>query len=44
MEDYRTSCCEVNPIRKGRAHYICSECKDDVTMEMYYVSTLEIPN
>ena len=41
MEEYKTSCCNVEPIRKGRAHYLCSECGDDVTIEMYYFSTLE---
>jgi transposase-like protein len=33
---------ENGVVRKGRAHYACRECGDDVTMELLYLADCDI--
>lgn len=37
-------CCNDNFIRVGRCHYICSNCKKDVSFEILLSESLEETN
>lgn len=30
-----------NPVRLGRAHYICKDCKDDITLALVLMAELK---
>jgi len=34
LEDYKTSCCNANWYRKGRADYRCEKCDNKVTIDL----------
>jgi len=38
MSKIKTLCCNVAPVRKGRADYRCPLCGKDVTLELYFIN------
>lgn len=32
--DLKTVCCGADYVKKGRAHWICEECKEDRSVEL----------
>lgn len=37
VNQFKTLCCKSTYTRKGRAHYTCDECGDDITMHLVYL-------
>ncbi|WP_167571721.1 hypothetical protein [Aquimarina algiphila] len=40
-EKYKTLCCEAEYIKKARSHYVCEQCKDDVTIDLMMMHTYD---
>lgn len=37
LSEFKTTCCNADWYRKGRANYRCVECDKDVTLEVFYM-------
>ena len=40
-ENYKTLCCDADYYKKGRAHYCCETCGDDVTLDLMLMQTYD---